>query len=357
MTTDELFKAPKLPGIYYFRNKLNGKYYIGQAQDLRRRLRKHVSNFNNNRYDNPIYRAIGKYGWENFEWGILEIFDEGFSKEVDKKLDEAEIKYIKEFNSYGSTGYNQTLGGDGGIKGYKFTEEQRKRTSETLRNKSFYNEANKIYYFNIETNEYGEWPTWVDFRRIHNIKTNQLDVTVHNKIYIVARSKEQLEKKIEYYNTEFKNTKKFSNTKVKQLSVEQIKDIKNGMKQEEYCEKYSVCRKTYYTHKNIVFPNKQRTYETKIDLGIYEIYRKEHTREQTAVHFNISIDLTYRYDKRLKDFGNALRKIDSTSSKITEEMKRDILNGIPLKDYCQKYNVSEALYCNHVRIIKESEEK
>jgi excinuclease UvrABC nuclease subunit len=29
MNPDELFKAPTCSGIYYFRNKLNGKYYVG----------------------------------------------------------------------------------------------------------------------------------------------------------------------------------------------------------------------------------------------------------------------------------------------------------------------------------------
>lgn len=148
MTTDELLLAPKKPGIYYFRNKLNNKYYIGQAEDLRRRLRKHVSNFNLNKYDNPIYRAIRKYGWENFEWGLLEVYEEGYSEKVDKKLDEAEERYIKQYNSYGKTGYNQTLGGDGGIKGYKYTEEQRQRTSENSKVVSR-DGRNKIYYFDV----------------------------------------------------------------------------------------------------------------------------------------------------------------------------------------------------------------
>ena len=84
-------------------------------------MRHHVSNVNTNRYDNPIYRALRKYGWENFEWGILETFTDELYEDRKKKLDEAEIFYIKKYNSYGATGYNQTRGGDGGIEGYKFT--------------------------------------------------------------------------------------------------------------------------------------------------------------------------------------------------------------------------------------------
>ena len=123
MTTDELFNAPKLPGIYYFRNKLNGKYYIGQAQNIYDRVRHHHTNFKLNRYpDAHLYRGFKKHGLYAFEFGILEIVDLPKGNERDKKLDELEIKYIKEYNSYGKSGYNQTRGGDGGIDGYKFTD-------------------------------------------------------------------------------------------------------------------------------------------------------------------------------------------------------------------------------------------
>lgn len=124
------------------------------------------------------------------------------------------------------------------------------------------------------------------------------------------------------------------------------------MKWEEYCQKYSVCRKTYFSHKNIVFPNKQREYNTKVDLAIYEKYRKSHTREETAQHFNISEDLTFRYDKRIREQGNAIKKKDTTASGLTKEMINDIKNGISIKEYCEKYHVSESLCCIHKRIIK-----
>ena len=84
---------------------------------------KHATNFETNYYpDAHLYRAWRKYGIEVFEVGVLEIVDLPVGEERNKKLDELEIKYIKEYNSYGTGGYNQTLGGDGGIKGYKFTD-------------------------------------------------------------------------------------------------------------------------------------------------------------------------------------------------------------------------------------------
>jgi hypothetical protein len=67
-------------------------------------------------------------------------------------LDELEMLYIKEYNSYGSTGYNQTKGGDGGILGYKFTEEQRKRTSENSK-KAAIKFQKVVYLKNIKSEQ------------------------------------------------------------------------------------------------------------------------------------------------------------------------------------------------------------
>ena len=95
MKPDDFITAPQCPGIYYFRNKINGKYYVGQALKLRRRLRQHARRFNSGNFKNSIYLAIKKYGWENFEWSIIETFENTSSDELQKKLDEEEIKYIE----------------------------------------------------------------------------------------------------------------------------------------------------------------------------------------------------------------------------------------------------------------------
>lgn len=127
MKKEELYNAPKYAGIYYFKNNINGKYYIGQAVKLRTRLLHHMNNLEHDRYDAPLYRAFKKYGIENFSWGILDTFRDALSKEVKFKLDELEVKYIEEYNSYGKTGYNQTKGGDAGVLGLKQTEETKEK--------------------------------------------------------------------------------------------------------------------------------------------------------------------------------------------------------------------------------------
>ena len=57
--------------IYLIENKLNHKKYIGQAINVKNRLKRHRSG---SLEKNPslIHAAIKKYGWENFFVTILE---------------------------------------------------------------------------------------------------------------------------------------------------------------------------------------------------------------------------------------------------------------------------------------------
>ena len=143
-----------IPGIYKWENRINHKCYIGQSIDLNKRLAHHFSNIKNNRYDNPLYRAIKKYGLENFDVTIIEVLEA--SDDLKSKLDEREVYYIQKYNSYGKNGYNQTLGGDGGILGYKFTEEQREHVSKNS-TKVAAEKSRRIYMYNIKSNCIQMW--------------------------------------------------------------------------------------------------------------------------------------------------------------------------------------------------------
>lgn len=100
-------------GIYKITNKINGKCYIGQSTDIDDRWAKHRSRpfqENDKSYDTCLYRAIRKYGLDNF---IFEVIEEC----AYDKLNEREIFYIDFYNSHCTKhGYNMTFGGEGGIK-------------------------------------------------------------------------------------------------------------------------------------------------------------------------------------------------------------------------------------------------
>ena len=110
-------------GIYKITNLKNGKVYIGQAVDIVKRWRDHRENYLT--HDEVVYRAMRKYGLDNFAFDILE-------ECCPDRLDEKEIYYIKQYRSYigwkDNHGYNMTEGG-GGRRGFFFSKETRKKMS------------------------------------------------------------------------------------------------------------------------------------------------------------------------------------------------------------------------------------
>lgn len=120
--------------IYKLTNKLNGKVYIGKTEiEFRLRLNQHRSNSlnpNSKNYNNYIYRAIRKYGWENFTWEIID------NAKTESELIDKEIYWIKYFGSFGN-GYNMTEGGEG-IRGYVHGEEMREQIAISHGSKPFH---------------------------------------------------------------------------------------------------------------------------------------------------------------------------------------------------------------------------
>lgn len=89
--------------IYQIINVLNNHSYIGYTKNLIYRMEKHFKSIKNN---TVLYRAIRKYGIDNFVVKILE-------QPLLEDLSEREKYWIKFFDTY-KNGYNMTEGGDGG---------------------------------------------------------------------------------------------------------------------------------------------------------------------------------------------------------------------------------------------------
>lgn len=95
--------------VYIAKNTVNNKVYIGATKrDLKTRVYDHKKTYNNPEsrlYDLKLYRAMRKYGFDNFEFKILQCCD-------DSELDELEKRYIVHFDCV-KNGYNEALGGKG----------------------------------------------------------------------------------------------------------------------------------------------------------------------------------------------------------------------------------------------------
>lgn len=97
--------AWRLCGIYKITNKISGKCYIGQAVDIRKRLQQHVASYIR-KSTLKIYKAINKYGIDNFQVEvliILNIFGKNKS-EIKKELNAQECFYIQLYDSYKISG-------------------------------------------------------------------------------------------------------------------------------------------------------------------------------------------------------------------------------------------------------------
>lgn len=96
--------------VIYMIKSPKGKVYIGRTNDFNRRMIEHkfISEKNyKEKYDYALYRAIRKYGWDNFEKRILfETNDESLLKKIEEE-------FILAYDAV-KKGYNNMYGSDGG---------------------------------------------------------------------------------------------------------------------------------------------------------------------------------------------------------------------------------------------------
>lgn len=98
--------------IYCYTNKINNHKYVGQTNNLQRRIREHRScafNEKASSYNDLIHQKIRQYGEDNFEITVLEKLYNNDINEVNQR----EQYWIEKLNSYcgNGKGYNMDLGG------------------------------------------------------------------------------------------------------------------------------------------------------------------------------------------------------------------------------------------------------
>lgn len=122
--------------IYRAINKITGKSYIGIDSNWphRKSAHKHAVKRGSNLV---FHNAIRTYGWENFEWEIVEQSDD-----YAEMLNLREEFYIRKFNTHylEGDGYNMTFGGEATL-GWSPSDVTRQRISEANIGKKAWNKG------------------------------------------------------------------------------------------------------------------------------------------------------------------------------------------------------------------------
>lgn len=311
MKKEELYNAPKYAGIYYFKNDLNGKYYIGQAVKLRSRLLHHMNNFEHDRYNAPLYRAFKKYGLSNFSWGVLDTFRNALSAEVKCKLDELEKKYIKEYNSYGATGYNQTYGGDAGVLGLKHSNETLEKLKilkeAQVRNKERTQE-DWVKAKNIDTGDVYIAIAQCYLRKMINCNSHagllrclnktQHTLTTSAGTFVIAKYNEDFP---DAGNSLKYNPKRSAKNKEEGKIKKQVREILSEfptIKPSEVVSKYGINRNTFLRYRKELGMVPEYRTDSIIDKDSFISYYIDHSIADTAAYFGITLRRCYKYRKR-----------------------------------------------------------
>lgn len=117
--------------VYKVSNLVNGKVYIGVTEkELEKRKSEHINNIS--RFPNyNFYKAILKFGTDNFKWEIIDQAN-NMAEKYEKEI--YWINYYRSFYGFiDCNGYNMTLGGGGrlGVKGEFSKNFGEKRSNET----------------------------------------------------------------------------------------------------------------------------------------------------------------------------------------------------------------------------------
>lgn len=219
-----------LSGIYLYENIIDGKRYVGQSCNLRIRIRDHERNFTRDKLENTsagesvyLWRAVRKYGRENFTFSILEECSPD-------DLDRLEIEYIKKLKSHQSeNGYNFSWGGNQTNRGMKFSDETKDKMSKSkvgilnsffgkthsneTRNKiSKWREDNKDAWYVSGKDHFNSGKVWDDNRKreksirdmgINNPSFGKKHTNANSKYYGVKKDKNYWVASISYRNKKY----------------------------------------------------------------------------------------------------------------------------------------------------------
>lgn len=261
----------KISCVYKITNTLNGKVYIGQTVDYRKRKVGHFSYLRRNAHRNCyLQKSFNKYGESSFK---MEIIKECAVDELDK----LEIYYMRKYNSIDKTlGYNMVIGGN---TNKSFPDYIRQKMSRSQKGRIISEEHRK---------RIGKW---------HKGKTiSPKDIEKANKT--------KKDNQIQWGETNPNAV--LTNDDVEKL----IKDMLNGLTVEDVMKKYKCSRQTVYGI------TRNRTYKAILPNLRKKLYNLNEENKKNTLNKIIPMYLNGNSQNKIsKELGIARR----TVSKVLKE--------------------------------------
>lgn len=132
--------------IYCYINKINGHKYVGQTNNLSRRIREHRScalNPKASSYNDLIHVKMREYGVENFD---IEVLEKLYTDDIDI-VNEREQFWVTKKNSFrgNGCGYNSDLGGRNRLRNSILSLDQLKDLKREIKQGTSYYELERKY--------------------------------------------------------------------------------------------------------------------------------------------------------------------------------------------------------------------
>lgn len=129
-----------ISGIYKITCKPTGRFYIGSSNDIETRWYHHKRDLkNNNHYNRLLSRACKKYGFNSFEWEVIE-------ECPSETLLEREQYYIDILQPFNKKGFNLAKDVKATMKGVKHTAQNRAKMSRIQKARNYkHTEEHKQY--------------------------------------------------------------------------------------------------------------------------------------------------------------------------------------------------------------------
>ena len=227
----------KTSGIYQIINKVNGKSYIGSSVRLNKRWKRHLTDLKCNVHHSlALQRAFHKYGYNNFEFIILENCEED-------KLLEREQYYLDSLKPE----YNicRIAGNCLGITHSEETKQKQKESNKTYWDKVGRPFKDKIKVIREQNRLIRKQKEERNLQIIEDLKSGIRQGIIAKKYNLSPSVITQLKKK---HNIITDVISKGSNNGFSKLTEEQVKQIKyllrDRIKQQIIADKYNVKLRT-----------------------------------------------------------------------------------------------------------------